>query len=70
MSSKSFLLQRIQVFAKQEFDPNSDEQVEDILRRKFSVYLPQRQSFDARLANTICDHEIINLIKEYRATAE
>tara|TARA_B100000809_G_scaffold132819_1_gene130598 strand:+ start:144 stop:353 length:210 start_codon:yes stop_codon:yes gene_type:complete len=69
MTSKSFLLQRIHVFAKEEFDPNSDEQAEDILRRKFSVYLPQRQSFDDRLANTICDHEIITLIREYRAMA-
>jgi|TARA_B110000116_G_C16780925_1_gene558266 hypothetical protein len=69
MTSKSFLLQRIHVFAKEEFDPNADEQAEDILRRKFSVYLPQRQSFDDRLANTICDHEIITLIREYRAMA-
>ncbi len=69
MTDKHFLLQRINNFSGQEFDPGSDEQVEDILRRKFSVYLPQRQSFDDRLANTTCDHEIISLIKKYRAMA-
>lgn len=67
MTDKSFLLQRISVFCQEEFDPCVDAQVEDILRRKFGIRLPQRQSFDSSLDSTISDHEVIGLIQQYRA---
>lgn len=66
MEDKAFILQRICNFAGQEFDPNSDEQVEDILRKKFNVFLPQRRSMNDSLVSCISDHEIIKLIKKYR----
>lgn len=67
MKDKSFLLQRITIFCQEEFDPCVDAQVEDILRRKFSIRLPQRQSFDDSLESSISDHDVINLIQQYRA---
>lgn len=67
MTDKNFLLQRITIFCQEEFDPCVDAQVEDILRRKFSIHLPQRQAFDDRLESTISDHDVIGLIQQYRA---
>ena len=69
MAAKNFLLQWMNNFSGEEFTLNSDQQFEDIVRRRFSVYLPQRQSFDDRLVNTTCGHEIITLIETYRAMA-
>lgn len=67
MNSKEFALQRICIFAGKDIDPNSDEQVVDILRHKFNVLLPQRQSMNESLAAATSDHEIITLILKYRA---
>tara|TARA_R110002167_G_scaffold57701_6_gene163229 strand:- start:3253 stop:3414 length:162 start_codon:yes stop_codon:yes gene_type:complete len=50
-----------------EFDPNSDEQVKEVLRNKFNIFLPQRQSMDDALAVVVSDHEIIDLIIKYRS---
>lgn len=51
-------------------DPNSDKQVEEMLRRKFNIHLPQRPSMNESLASTISDHEILGLLLEYRAPAK
>ncbi len=67
--NKKFLLERICIFAGQEFDPDSDTQVKDILRSKFNVRLPQRHSLDESLFATKSDHEIIALILQYRGHA-
>lgn len=66
MPNKDFILQRICIFAGQEFDPNSDKEVADVLRKKFNVHLPQRPSMLESLQSTISDHEIIQLIYQYR----
>lgn len=66
MASKDFLLQRICIYAGGEIDPNSDEEVEEMLRRKFNIHLPQRSSMNSSLASTISDHEILRLLVEYR----
>ncbi len=42
MANKEFLHQRICIFAGKEIDPNSDRQIEDMLRNKFNIHLPQR----------------------------
>ncbi len=67
MESKEFVYQRICIFAGEDIDPNSDEQVEVILRRKFHVQLPQRRSLNESLAASKFDHEIVSLILKYRA---
>lgn len=69
MASKAFILQRICIYAGQEFDPASDEQVTRILRDKFNLYLPQRRSMDDALVAAISDHEIIGLIQQYRVAS-
>ncbi|MGB3620583.1 hypothetical protein FT643_14660 [Ketobacter sp. MCCC 1A13808] len=66
MADKDFIHQRICVFAGKDIDPDSDAQVEEVLRSKFDISLPQRRSLNESLASTASDHEIINLILEYR----
>lgn len=70
MSSKDFIRQRIAAYAGVDLDPAEDNQVKEILKSKFNILLPQRQSLDASLASTISDHEIIALIIKYRSGAE
>ncbi|WP_372739957.1 hypothetical protein [Neptunomonas sp.] len=67
MTNKAFILQRICIFAGREFDPDSDEQVVEVLRDKFNLSLPQRRSMDDSLSALASDHEVIKLILEYRA---
>lgn len=66
MANKDFIYQRIRIFAGKDFDPTVDDQVEEILRSKFNIHLPQRSSVNASLASTKCEHEIIGLILQYR----
>ncbi len=66
MASKDFILQRIQIFAGKEIDPNVDKQVDEILKEKFEIMFPQRRSMNESLASTTSDHEIIGLILQYR----
>lgn len=70
MATRDFVLQRLCVFAGENFDPDSDKQVEDILRRKFRIHLPQRPSLNDSLASTISDHEILALLVQYRTMAK
>lgn len=67
MDSKEFVHKRICVYAGKNIDPNSDEEVENILRSKLNIYLPQRSSMDDALASAASDHEVIGLILKYRA---
>ena len=67
MANKKFIYQRIHIYAGKEFDPTDDEQVEEVLRSKFNIYLPQRTSMNESLASAISDHEIIGLILQYRS---
>jgi len=66
MANKDFIYQRIRIYAGKEFDPIVDEQVEEVLRSKFNIHLPQRTSINESLASAISDHEIIDLILQYR----
>lgn len=66
MATKEFIHQRICIYAGKEFDPTVDSQVEEVLRSNFNIYLPQRASLDDSLSSGISDHEIIDLILEYR----
>ena len=66
MANKEFIHQRICIYADKDFDPTVDEQVEEVLRSKFNIRLPQRTSMDESLASTTSDHEIIGLILQYR----
>ncbi len=66
MATKAFTLQRICIFAGKEFDPGSDEQVNEVLRNKFNIYLPQRRSLNEALEAVASDSDIIDLILEYR----
>lgn len=67
MADKALILQRISIFAGSEFDPDSDKQVSEVLRDKFNIYLPQRRSMTAAMEAVASDHEIIELIINYRA---
>jgi DNA polymerase I-like protein with 3'-5' exonuclease and polymerase domains len=67
MANKAFNLQRICIYAGTEIDPNSDDHVKEVLQNKFNIFLPQRQSMDEALEAVVSDHEIIDLILEYRS---
>ena len=67
MTNKDFIFQRIRIYAGKEFDPAVDEQVEEVLRSKFNILLPQRASINASLESATSDHEILGLILQYRA---
>jgi len=69
MANRNFIHQRICVYAGKEFDPTVDEQVEEVLRSKFNIHLPQRTSINDSLASATSDHEIIGLILQYRTMA-
>ncbi|WP_027855974.1 hypothetical protein [Marinobacterium jannaschii] len=69
MSNKAFILQRVCIFAGQEFDPDSDDKVKEILRDKFNISLPQRRSLNESLQDAASDHEIVALILRYRTSA-
>lgn len=66
MANKEFVRQRICIYTDKNFDPAIDEQVEEVLRSKFNIRLPQRTSINKSLASTTSDHEIIGLILQYR----
>ena len=66
MANKDFILQRIHIFVGREIDPNIDEQVDEVLKDKFEIMLPQRRSMNESLAASTSDHEIIELILKYR----
>jgi len=66
MANKDFIYQRIRIYAGKEFDPTVDKQVEEVLRSKFNIHLPQRTSINESLVSATSDHEIINLILQYR----
>lgn len=66
MATKEFILQRIQIYAGDEFDPTNDKQVVAVLRSKFGIHLPQRATLNQSLALATSDHEIISLIMAYR----
>jgi hypothetical protein len=66
MANKEFIYQRIRIYTDKEFDPSVDEQVLDVLRNKFNIHLPQRTSLNESLKSAISDHDIIDLILQYR----
>ncbi len=70
MTPEEFNLRRICNLAGEDFDPNSDEEVVTILKRKFNIYLPQRSNLVDSLTQTNSDHEIIELILRYRGVVE
>ena len=64
--SKDFILQRICIFSGKAIDPNVEEQVVNILREKFNIYLPQKTTLNDSLASSCSTHEIISLLLQYR----
>ncbi len=66
MANKEFIHQRLCIYAGKDFDPTNDKQVEDVLRAKFNIHLPQRTSMNESLTSATSDHEIIGLILQYR----
>lgn len=70
MANKDFILQRICVFAGKDIDPNSDQQVVDMLRNKFDILLPQRRSMNESLVSARSEHEILSLILQYRTMTD
>ncbi len=70
MESKESIYQKICVYTNKEFDPNTDSDVKTLLRNKFNIFLPQRSSLDDSLTATASDHEIIELIIQYRTLSK
>ena len=66
--NKEFIRKRICIYAGKDIDPMSDEQVDNILKTKFNISLPQRQTLNESLKATNNDHEIIGLILQYRSS--
>ena len=66
MLNKEFIYQRICIYAGKDFDPTIDEHVNEVLRSKFNIQLPQRTSMDKSLESATGDHEIVDLILQYR----
>lgn len=64
--SKEDIYQAINIFANKDFDPNSDEEVLNVLNNVLNIRLPQRSSLNDSLASAASDHEIIELILKYR----
>lgn len=64
---KSFVLQRISAYVGREINPDNDAEVTDVLKKKFNILLPQRRSLDDSLTSSASDHEIIDLLKQYRS---
>jgi DNA polymerase I-like protein with 3'-5' exonuclease and polymerase domains len=67
MANKEFISRRINIYAGREVDPTSDKDVQDVLRSKFNIHLPQRKTMNESLVATVSDHEIIRLILQYRS---
>ena len=66
MLNREFIHQRICIYAGKDFDPTNDEHVKEVLRSKFNIHLPQRTSMDDSLESATGDHEIVELILQYR----
>lgn len=66
MTNKDFVYQRICNYSGEEFDPNEDHKVLKILRSRFNIHLPQRASINDALEAATSDHEIVELILQYR----
>ena len=67
MSNKELILKQICIYGGKDFDPSIDEHVSEVLRSKFNIHLPQRASMEQSLESATSDHEIIDLILQYRA---
>ena len=67
MTDKEFIASRINIYAGREVDPNSDKDIQEMLRTKFNIHLPQRQTMNESLSAAINDHEILQLILQYRS---
>jgi hypothetical protein len=66
MSTKNLLRQRINIFFGEDIDPDVDQEVVEMLRKKFNIRLPQRTRLNAALAASASRHEIIALLLSYR----
>lgn len=66
-ASKEDIYQAINIFANKDFDPNSDEEVLNVLNNVLNIRLPQRSSLNDSLASAASDHDIIELILKYRS---
>jgi len=67
--NKDFILKRICIFSGKEIDPNSDEQVITVLREEFNILLPQRRTLEESLELSGKEHEVIDLILQYRGVS-
>jgi len=65
MLDKSYIKQRINIFANAPIDPNSDLQVKSALLG-LNIKLPQKNNLDDSLNASNEVHEIVRLIIQYR----
>ena len=65
MVDKSYIKQRINIFANQPIDPNSDLQVKRALLG-LGIKLPQKNNLNDSLNASNDKHEIVSLIIQYR----
>lgn len=67
MATREFMLQRICVFAGKDINPDDDADVIEMLKVKFNIMLPQRPSLNDALASSTSDHDIVELLINYRS---
>jgi len=67
MASKSFILQRICIYAGTTFDPDVDFKAREVLRDTCNISLPQRRSLEESMMTLAIRPEIIGPIMQYRA---
>ena len=65
MADKKYIKQRIDIFANQPIDPNSDLQVKSALLG-LNIKLPQKNNLTDSLNASNENHEFVKLIKQYR----
>lgn len=70
MENKAVIYQKIGAYTHENFNPNIDEDVITMLRNTFNIHLPQRSALNESLASTASNHEIIELILQYRTMSE
>jgi len=65
MANKNYIQQRINIFANTPVNPNSDLQVKSALLG-LNIKLPQKTNLDDSLNACNDEHEIVQLIIQYR----
>jgi AraC-like DNA-binding protein len=65
-TDRRLIVKRVTAILGTEIDLDSDKHVKTSLREELNILLPQRPTLEESLSLTVSDHEIIELLKNYR----